>query len=177
MGREIESRQDMGDGSFYLRTKNIQVDEITFYDVRMRFGPQFFFIFLRGSVIPFPVGFCYRQVAILLKLLGSTVIDIIICPKFFRPKWRFVKSSPGEAALTGNPVLAGRRLARASVGRHLGEEHGRRQHAVGLLALEVLLQGVEVNLREASFEIQTMKKMFLQPMPLFLIINYINNAY
>jgi hypothetical protein len=30
--------------------------------------------FLRGSVIPFPVGFCYRQVAVLLWLLGITVI-------------------------------------------------------------------------------------------------------
>jgi hypothetical protein len=30
--------------------------------------------FLRGSVIPFPVGFCYRQVAILFLLLGITII-------------------------------------------------------------------------------------------------------
>jgi hypothetical protein len=30
--------------------------------------------FLRGSVIPFPVGFFYRQVAIRLLLLGITVI-------------------------------------------------------------------------------------------------------
>jgi hypothetical protein len=30
--------------------------------------------FLRGSVMPFPIGFCYRQVAILLFLLGITII-------------------------------------------------------------------------------------------------------
>jgi hypothetical protein len=30
--------------------------------------------FLRGSVIPFPIGFSYRQVAILLWLLGITII-------------------------------------------------------------------------------------------------------
>jgi hypothetical protein len=32
------------------------------------------FFFLRGSVIPFLVGFCSRQVAILLRLLGITII-------------------------------------------------------------------------------------------------------
>jgi hypothetical protein len=31
-------------------------------------------IFLRRSVVPFPAGFCYRQAAILLRLLGTTVI-------------------------------------------------------------------------------------------------------
>jgi hypothetical protein len=30
--------------------------------------------FLRGSVVPFPAGFSYRQVAILLRLLGTTII-------------------------------------------------------------------------------------------------------
>jgi hypothetical protein len=30
--------------------------------------------FLRGSVTPFPIVFCYRQVAILLWLLGITII-------------------------------------------------------------------------------------------------------
>jgi hypothetical protein len=30
--------------------------------------------FLRGSVIPFPVGFCCRQVAIMLRSLGIIVI-------------------------------------------------------------------------------------------------------
>jgi hypothetical protein len=32
------------------------------------------FFFLRGSVILFPIGFCYRQAAILLCLLGITII-------------------------------------------------------------------------------------------------------
>jgi hypothetical protein len=35
---------------------------------------RFYYFFLRGSAIPFPVGFCYRQVAILLWLQGITVI-------------------------------------------------------------------------------------------------------
>jgi hypothetical protein len=35
---------------------------------------MFFLLFLRGSVIPFPIGFCYRQVAILPRLLGITII-------------------------------------------------------------------------------------------------------
>jgi hypothetical protein len=35
---------------------------------------RFHFFSLRGSVIPFPIGFCYRQVAILLWLLGTTII-------------------------------------------------------------------------------------------------------
>jgi hypothetical protein len=33
-----------------------------------------FFFYLRGSVIPFIVGFCYRQVAIVLRLLGIIII-------------------------------------------------------------------------------------------------------
>jgi hypothetical protein len=35
--------------------------------------------FLRGSVIPFPIGFCYKHVAILLQLLG---IAVIISPRY-----------------------------------------------------------------------------------------------
>jgi hypothetical protein len=31
-------------------------------------------LFLRGSVVPFHAGFCYRQVAILLCLLGTTIV-------------------------------------------------------------------------------------------------------
>jgi hypothetical protein len=38
--------------------------------------------FLRGSVIPFPVGLCYRQVAILLRLLDIRVARWFI----FKPK-------------------------------------------------------------------------------------------
>jgi hypothetical protein len=35
--------------------------------------PKVSFI-LQGSVIPFPVGFCYREVIILLRFLGITII-------------------------------------------------------------------------------------------------------
>jgi hypothetical protein len=42
------------------------------------FGKTTFF--LRGSVIPFPVGVWYRQEAILLKLLGIT---FIITPPYY----------------------------------------------------------------------------------------------
>jgi hypothetical protein len=45
---------------------------------------HFFQIFIFFSAIPFPIGFCYRQVAILLRLLGITVI---ISPHHHKSTW------------------------------------------------------------------------------------------
>jgi hypothetical protein len=47
-----------------------------FFPLKNMFVPSKVYkvFFLRGLVIPFPVGFCYRQIAILLRLLGITII-------------------------------------------------------------------------------------------------------
>jgi hypothetical protein len=45
-------------------------------DISQRPFSTFFSFFLRGSVVPFPAGFCYRQLAMLLRLLGTTIITI-----------------------------------------------------------------------------------------------------
>jgi hypothetical protein len=52
------------------------------------------FFFLRGSmIIPFPVGFCYRQAAILLQLLGIT---IIISPPYHTPYLLYPRPQVGK---------------------------------------------------------------------------------
>jgi hypothetical protein len=58
--------------SDYLKPRFLDKNRATF-DARLSQVSAFF---LRGSVIPFPIGFCYRQVAILLG------ITIIISPPY-----------------------------------------------------------------------------------------------
>jgi hypothetical protein len=57
--------------------------------------------FLRGSVVPFPAGFCYRQVAKLLCLLGTT---IIISPTLSLERLHHpMESNPSYVRLTCPP--------------------------------------------------------------------------
>jgi hypothetical protein len=59
--------------SFFIKVDNF-CENIIFYP-----------FFLRGSVIPFPIGFCYRQVATLLHLLSITILS----PPYHQNTWTF----------------------------------------------------------------------------------------
>jgi hypothetical protein len=69
-GNDVQIPEELGQDPGNVRERTLKGKKERF----------FVCFFLRGSVIPFPKGICYRQVAILLQLLGITVI---ISPPYY----------------------------------------------------------------------------------------------